>query len=94
MTALIYGKWSLDGIIPEGKMAIFSVREMEVLNLMCQGLTNRKIADKLGINEHTIKHYVGRLMDDLDCNNRTEVALKVTHGLVKIAKSPFVKLMP
>jgi len=60
-----------------------SVREMEVLRLVGEGLTNRQIADKLFIGESTVKTYLRRLLDKLHLRNRANaIAYAVSHGLV------------
>jgi DNA-binding NarL/FixJ family response regulator len=86
-----FGHWSLDGFIPDGEVAVFASREFEVLGLLCEGKTNREIAEDMGIGEQTIKNYVATLLRDLDCNNRARVIIKVTQGMVKVAKSPYTR---
>jgi DNA-binding NarL/FixJ family response regulator len=94
LRAVDYGHWTKDGLVIEGKVATLATRELQVLDLMCQALSNREIAAKLKIGEQTVKNYVSDLLNDLDCDNRTEVALKVTHGEIKIAKSRFPAWIP
>lgn len=50
-------------------------RQVEVLNLMARGLTNREIGEVLGIRENTVKSHIATLLDSLDVTNRTEAAL-------------------
>lgn len=50
-------------------------RELEVVRLMAQGLTNREIADRLVISERTVRTHISRILDKLDLVNRTQVAL-------------------
>lgn len=90
MKSVEYGHWSLSGFVVEGEVAVFANREFEVLGLLCEGKTNSEIAEDMGIGEQTIKNYVSTLLHDLDCGNRTEVAVKVVQGVVKIAKSPYI----
>ena len=52
-----------------------SVRELEVITLLAEGLSNRQIAQRLGIREQTVKNHVTRTMEKLGVNNRTEVGL-------------------
>ena len=57
-------------------------REMEVLRLVAQGLSNRKIAERLKINERTVKYHVGTILAKLEVSNRTEAAMyAIEHGL-------------
>jgi two-component system, NarL family, response regulator YdfI len=55
-----------------------SAREIEVLALMSHGLTNKKIADRLRISEHTVKFHVSSILSKLGASSRTEA---VTRGL-------------
>jgi len=60
-----------------------SPREVEVLNLMAQGLGNKEIAARLGISEHTVKFHVASIFNKLDASGRTEaVTLGIRAGLV------------
>jgi NarL family two-component system response regulator LiaR len=52
-----------------------TVREMETLRLIAQGLTNQEIADKLNISERTVGKHVSNILDKLHLANRTQVAL-------------------
>jgi two-component system, NarL family, response regulator YdfI len=60
-------------------------REIEVLNLMAQGLGNKEIAWRLGISEHTVKFHIGSIFNKLDASGRTEaVTLGIRAGLVML----------
>ena len=50
-----------------------SRREGEVLQLACQGLSDKEIASRLGIGCVTVQTYVGRLMIKLGAANRTQL---------------------
>lgn len=47
-------------------------RELEVLNLLAEGVPNKTIARRLGISIHTAKFHVGSLLDKLDASGRTD----------------------
>ena len=47
-------------------------REREVLGLLAEGLTNRAIAERLGISEHTAKFHVNAILGKLGVETRTE----------------------
>ena len=47
-------------------------RELEVLTLIAQGLSNREIADKLFVSENTIKTHASRVFDKLGAKRRTQ----------------------
>ncbi len=58
-------------------------REMEVLQLVAEGLTNRRIGERLGISEHTAKFHVNAILGKLGAQSRSEaVALAARLGLV------------
>ena len=62
---------------------ILTGREMEVLQLMAGGLTNKQIALKLGISAHTVKFHVSSIYGKMGTNNRTEtVKLGLKKGLI------------
>jgi two-component system nitrate/nitrite response regulator NarL len=52
---------------------LLSKREMEVVRYVAQGLTNREIAEELGLSQHTIKNYLFRLFDKLGVSSRVEL---------------------
>jgi len=47
-------------------------RELEILELMAHGLSNREIADKLFVSENTVKTHSSRLFDKLSARRRTQ----------------------
>ena len=58
-------------------------REREVLALIAQGRSNKRIAFELGISEKTVKTHVGHVLAKLDVTDRTQAAvLAVQAGLV------------
>jgi DNA-binding NarL/FixJ family response regulator len=52
---------------------LLSKREMEVVRSLSEGLTNREIADRLGLSQHTIKNYLFRVFDKLGVSSRVEL---------------------
>ena len=57
--------------------ALLTKREYEVVRLLAEGLTNREIARRLTLSEHTIKNYLFHVFDKLGVSNRTELLLQV-----------------
>jgi DNA-binding CsgD family transcriptional regulator len=47
-------------------------RELEILGLIAEGLSNRQIADRLFVSENTIKSHSSRLFDKLGAQRRTQ----------------------
>ncbi len=61
--------------IEAGKEAILSRREQDVVRCVAEGLSNREIASRLGLTEHTVKNYLFRIFDKLGVSSRVEVVL-------------------
>jgi DNA-binding NarL/FixJ family response regulator len=53
-----------------------SPREIEVLRLVAQGLSNQKIADQLELGLETVKTHMRHIMEKLTVSDRTEAAVK------------------
>ena len=59
-------------------------RELEVLTLVAEGMTNRQIALKLNISIKTVQSHRANLMDKLDLHDRTElVRYAIRRGLIR-----------
>ncbi len=54
---------------------LLSARETEVVGCLAEGLTNREIAQRLKLTEHTVKNYLFRIFDKLGVSSRVEVVL-------------------
>lgn len=62
-----------------------TLRELEVLRLVAQGLQNKEIAATLVISERTVKFHVSSIMGKLGAGNRTEaVRLAAQQGLIEL----------
>jgi DNA-binding NarL/FixJ family response regulator len=61
---------------PEFKADALTEKEERILEHICEGMSNRQIANALFLAEGTVKNYVSRIMDKLHANTRTELALK------------------
>lgn len=60
-----------------------TAREVEVLQFLAQGLSNKLIGDRLGITEHTAKFHVNSIMGKLGAQTRTEAVVHAVRvGLV------------
>lgn len=69
---------------PEDLVEPLTAREMDILRLMVEGLTNQAIGDVLGLSAGTVKGYAQTVMHKLGTNDRTQAAVKaIRSGLVK-----------
>ncbi|HEV2523480.1 MAG TPA: response regulator transcription factor [Candidatus Acidoferrales bacterium] len=58
-------------------------RELEVLQMLAAGLSNKEVAARLNISEHTAKFHVASILGKLGAGSRTEaVSLGIRRGLV------------
>ncbi|MFZ2362679.1 MAG: response regulator transcription factor [Anaerolineae bacterium] len=53
-----------------------SEREVEILRLLAQGMTNREIAQRLYLAEGTVKNYVTNILGKIGARDRTQAALR------------------
>ena len=68
-----------DGEVP------LTPRELEVLTLLAEGMSNKAIARRLGISVHTAKFHVGALIDKFDAVGRTDaVAQAARRGVIHL----------
>ncbi|GAI88097.1 unnamed protein product, partial [marine sediment metagenome] len=66
----------------KGEEPKLSAREIQVLQLLGEGLTNNEIASRLYLSESTVRTYMGRLLDKLHLHNRAEaMAYAMRHGI-------------
>ena len=58
----------------EGRLKDLGItkRELEILELIAQGMSNREIAEKLFVSENTVKTHSSRLFDKLSAKRRTQ----------------------
>ena len=76
-----YAEWVLKAfgsgeVDQTGLAERLSERELEVLQLVSSGLSNREIAEKLVISTGTAKTHVHNICGKLGVRNRTEAAMK------------------
>jgi DNA-binding NarL/FixJ family response regulator len=84
-------QWMLElyhryGIDPEEKtLSPLTNREMEILEVIVEGLSNRQIANRLGISQQTVKNHVTSILSKLDLSDRTQAAIHaIRHGWVRL----------
>lgn len=70
--------------VPAGPLRELSRRELEVLVLVAEGLTNQAIAARLVISEHTVHRHVSSILRKLDAPSRSAAAAQAAqHGLAR-----------
>lgn len=52
-----------------------SERELEIIHLIAEGLSNKEIASQLFLSEGTVRNYLSSILDKLDLRDRTQVAV-------------------
>ena len=66
-----------------------SPREMEILELVIQGMSNREIAYDLGISHQTVKNHMTSILSKLGVTDRTQAAVyALRHGWVPLHEQP------
>jgi len=64
---------------------VFSDRELEILTLVCKGLSTKEIADKLFISSRTVEKHRANLMTKIEAKNIIEVIIYgLKHQLIDI----------
>lgn len=70
---------------PESLPEPLTPREREVLQLLAEGLSNKAIAARLEVSEHTVKFHVNALMGKLGAQSRTEAVVRAMRaGLIAL----------
>jgi DNA-binding NarL/FixJ family response regulator len=73
---------TLAGVYPQSQL---SPREIEVLELIASGLSNREIGAALGITEATVKWHVNIILSRLDVGDRTEaIVAALQRGIIHL----------
>lgn len=77
---LTTGENQVTEVFQQNKKAIGALgitdRELEILELLAEGYSNRQIADRLYISIHTVKSHVSNLYSKLDVSRRTRAVSK------------------
>jgi DNA-binding NarL/FixJ family response regulator len=72
-----------DPALPFAGKADLTSRELQIVTAVGNGYSNKEIASRLSLSEHTVKHHLSSIFDKLGVTNRLEVALfAIKHQLV------------
>jgi len=63
-----------DGVKLEKMLAMLTDREREIMGLVSEGLSNKKIARQLNVSQGTVKVHLHNIFQKLEINNRTVLA--------------------
>jgi DNA-binding NarL/FixJ family response regulator len=79
-----YIPWHIAAHLTDRMMrADLTARELQILELLAQGSTNKQIAGTLSISDNTVRHHVNNIMEKLQVTDRTEaVATALRNGVL------------
>jgi DNA-binding NarL/FixJ family response regulator len=60
---------------PQSQQLILTEREIELLELVAEGLSNRAIAERLSVSSNTVKYHMRNILQKLNAQNRTEAVM-------------------
>lgn len=60
--------------------SLFTERELEIMECISKGLSNKEISGKLFISEGTVKNYITSILDKTELEHRTQIAIYYLNG--------------
>lgn len=82
-SALTQATFPVKPLEPPAPTEPLTPRELEVLQLLAEGLPNKVIARQLDISDHTVKFHVNAILSKLSAQSRTEAVVRATRlGLI------------
>lgn len=82
----VYGREIIDKLKEslENKTSIdktlFTERELQIMELISEGLSNKEISNRLFISEGTVKNYISSVLSKTSLNHRTQIAIYYLKG--------------
>lgn len=64
-----------DYALDKEKIELLTKRELDVLRLISEGFSNKKISDELTISERTVKNHISHIFKKIDVEDRTQAAV-------------------
>lgn len=81
-----YRQIAATGIADDSRFVPLSSREMEILQYVVRGSSNKEIAHALQISQQTVKNHISSILRKLDAKDRTEAAVyALRHGWIRLA---------
>jgi LuxR family transcriptional regulator, positive regulator of biofilm formation len=63
-----------------GKISGITGREKEIIEFVCQGFTNKEIANRLALSEHTVKAHLNRIFKKFNATSRSKLITLVMNN--------------
>jgi DNA-binding NarL/FixJ family response regulator len=80
-----YRQVATPGIVDDSRFSPLSTREMEILQYVVRGSSNKEIAHSLKISQQTVKNHISSILRKLDVKDRTEAAVyALRHGWIRL----------
>lgn len=75
-TAFLVNRYrKMEAELAENAISALTQRELEVVKLVAEGLSNKEIGKSLNLSEITVRNYVSKILSKLQLRNRIEIAL-------------------
>ena len=88
VSRIVEGYVELSRGSPQTEKDVLTPREIELLDLVAAGLSNKAIAQKLSVSENTVKYHIRQILHKLAVQNRTEaVTSAIRLGLIQPKES-------
>lgn len=62
-------------VLPSNLALLLSTREQEVVGMLAEGFSNKEIASKLQLSEHTVKNHLFRIFEKMGVSSRTQALI-------------------
>jgi len=73
------------GVADDARLVPLSAREMEILQHVARGSSNKEIAHELQISQQTVKNHISSILRKLNVKDRTEAAIyAIRHGWIRL----------
>lgn len=73
------------GVADDARLVPLSPREMEILQHVARGSSNKEIAHELQISQQTVKNHISSILRKLNVKDRTEAAIyAIRHGWIRL----------